>query len=255
MPLVSSPGYSQNEIQRQNRITQRIIENFLERKLFPNRQPQHEVPTIDEILPVPIKDPPRTKEDKGRRRFKPKTALELLRGKGSGRGGGGGGHRSGFKPANPKYSSSRNKSNVDAEQTPIEEEEGDYLHDEEQEAGEEYSDDGDGAVNQEDKDINDSYENYDETEDARSDNTTAEILTGDRGLLSGGDAGGGIGALVDYDDIESLQSVESEHLDLFYRNHQHKRFNNRFYLDEELFDEGRFYYYYRIDDLVFISLG
>lgn len=237
MPLVSSPGYSQNEIQRQNRITQRIIENFLERKLFPNRRPQHEVPTIDEILPVAVKDPPRTKlgiAGGGKKRYKPKTALELLRSGGSN---GSGGQRSGFRPANPKYSGSRNKPNgseADEDQQDTTQVDEDYYEDQPEE--DDYSDDSDGGgvVDQEDG----NYENYDELSegDEGRGNTTAEILTGDRGLISGA---GGIGALGDYDDIESLQSVESEHLDLFYRNHQNKRFNHRLYLDELDLDEGR----------------
>uniref|UniRef100_A0A336M120 CSON006891 protein n=1 Tax=Culicoides sonorensis TaxID=179676 RepID=A0A336M120_CULSO len=41
------------EIQRQNRITQQIITNYLERKLFPNRRPQHQAPSVDEIIQIP----------------------------------------------------------------------------------------------------------------------------------------------------------------------------------------------------------
>lgn len=41
------------EIQRQNQITQKIIQNYLERKLFPNRRPQHSAPSVDEIIQIP----------------------------------------------------------------------------------------------------------------------------------------------------------------------------------------------------------
>lgn len=40
-----------HEIQRQNRITEQILTNFFERKLFPDRKPKP-APTIDEILPA-----------------------------------------------------------------------------------------------------------------------------------------------------------------------------------------------------------
>lgn len=46
-----------HEIQRQNRITEQILTNFLERKLFPNRRPQQKAPTIDEILPAYVDEP------------------------------------------------------------------------------------------------------------------------------------------------------------------------------------------------------
>lgn len=39
------------EIERQNTITAQILENFLERRLFPNKRPTHRLPTLDEILP------------------------------------------------------------------------------------------------------------------------------------------------------------------------------------------------------------
>lgn len=39
------------EIERQNTITAQILENFLERRLFPNKQPTHRLPTLDDILP------------------------------------------------------------------------------------------------------------------------------------------------------------------------------------------------------------
>lgn len=41
------------EIERQNTITAQILENFLERRLFPNKKPTHRLPTLDEILPQP----------------------------------------------------------------------------------------------------------------------------------------------------------------------------------------------------------
>lgn len=41
------------EIQRQNRITQQIIQNYLERKLFPNRRPQNNAPSIEDIIQIP----------------------------------------------------------------------------------------------------------------------------------------------------------------------------------------------------------
>lgn len=46
-------GHDVREIQRQNRITQQIITNYLERKLFPNRRPQHQAPSVDEIIQIP----------------------------------------------------------------------------------------------------------------------------------------------------------------------------------------------------------
>lgn len=243
MPLVSSPGNSQNEIQRQNRITQRIIANFLERRLFPFRRPQNDVPTIDEILPAPTKDPPRSKYGelgggggggRARKRFRPKSTIDLLQG------GGGGGKKSGFRPSHPKYSASSNNSEQssgsdDQDRVPDE----DYYDDAAAAAGEE--DYGD-VENQEE--VN--YDNYDEdSSEGRSsssregeggdNNSTTEILAGDGGLL------GAFSSLGDYDDAESLQTVESEHFNLFYRNHN-KRFNghnnNRFYLDDDLY-EGR----------------
>ncbi|XP_037033632.1 low affinity immunoglobulin epsilon Fc receptor-like [Bradysia coprophila] len=39
------------EIQRQNKITAQILENFLERRLFPNKRPTHKLPTLHDILP------------------------------------------------------------------------------------------------------------------------------------------------------------------------------------------------------------
>ncbi|XP_037905530.1 macrophage mannose receptor 1 isoform X2 [Hermetia illucens] len=39
------------ELERQNRITQQIFANYVERRLFPNRRFQPKPPTIDEILP------------------------------------------------------------------------------------------------------------------------------------------------------------------------------------------------------------
>lgn len=245
MRLVSSPGYSQSEIQRQNRITQRIIANFLERKLFPYRRPQHEVPTIDEILPVPAKDPPRSKHGGegggggvgGKRRFRPKTALELLHSTG----------KSGFRPSRPKYSALRasnltdqsllSGSDEDQDKIPIE----DYYDDAEQ-GEEDYVDDGE-VENPEDV----ANENEGENEGRnRRNNGTLEILLN----VGRGDGAGGIG---DYDDYgennyetyetEGLQSVESEHLDLFYRNHfnnrdHSRRSNSQFFSDDD-FSEGR----------------
>ncbi|XP_055612418.1 uncharacterized protein LOC129758813 [Uranotaenia lowii] len=38
------------EIQRQNQITQKILQRYLERRLHPNRKPQIRVPSVDEIL-------------------------------------------------------------------------------------------------------------------------------------------------------------------------------------------------------------
>lgn len=46
------------EIQRQNKITAQILENFLERRLFPNKRPTHKLPTLDEILPKTTTEPP-----------------------------------------------------------------------------------------------------------------------------------------------------------------------------------------------------
>lgn len=55
--LIKSAGNQLREIQRQNRITQQIVQNYLERKLFPYRRPQHQVPSIDEILPLTTEAP------------------------------------------------------------------------------------------------------------------------------------------------------------------------------------------------------
>jgi hypothetical protein len=46
-----SDGDDHHEIQRQNRITEQILTNFFERKLFPNRKPKP-APTVEEILPL-----------------------------------------------------------------------------------------------------------------------------------------------------------------------------------------------------------
>lgn len=224
MPLVSSPGYSQNEIQRQNRITQRIIANFLERKLFPYRRPQHEVPTIDEILPAPNKDPPEeSNSDRGgggRKRYKPKTALELLRK----------GQR--FRPANPKYSLV-NQTESESELNASDEEDRDKIR------IEDYYDEDyvEGDENEEEN-------QYGEDEEENDGRSRRHNATSDS--LRSGARGGAIGDYDDYMDnnydIESLQSVESEHLDLFYRNNNnYKRFHgghNRFYLDDDFY-EGR----------------
>lgn len=40
------------EIHRQNQITQQILSNYLERKLFPFRRPNQQAPSIEEILPT-----------------------------------------------------------------------------------------------------------------------------------------------------------------------------------------------------------
>lgn len=40
------------EIQRQNLITEQILANFLERRLFPHRMPSQKIPSIDDILPT-----------------------------------------------------------------------------------------------------------------------------------------------------------------------------------------------------------
>ncbi|XP_050094542.1 uncharacterized protein LOC126577153 isoform X3 [Anopheles aquasalis] len=42
------------EIQRQNLITQKILQRYLERRLHPNRKPQIRVPSVEEILPKPF---------------------------------------------------------------------------------------------------------------------------------------------------------------------------------------------------------
>ncbi|XP_029730572.2 collectin-10 [Aedes albopictus] len=42
------------EIQRQNLITQKILQRYLERRLHPERKPQIRVPSVDEILPKPL---------------------------------------------------------------------------------------------------------------------------------------------------------------------------------------------------------
>lgn len=52
------------ELERQNNITQRIFANYLERKLFPHRKPQHKIPTIDEILPKTTNRPRRFSKPK-----------------------------------------------------------------------------------------------------------------------------------------------------------------------------------------------
>lgn len=46
----SGNGHELQEIQRQNKITAQILENFLELRLFPNKRPTHKLPTVDEIL-------------------------------------------------------------------------------------------------------------------------------------------------------------------------------------------------------------
>lgn len=217
------PGYSENEIQRQNRITQRIIANFLERRLFPFRRPQNDVPTIDEILPVPAKDPPSDGDGGGRgkagarKRFRPKSTYDLLKG----------GPRKGFKPSNPKYSAPNNNSDETSQstddQTRNEEQVEDYYE-------EDYTDGGNEGDH-----LN--YDNYDDGEaeanggGSREANNTLDLLNGDRGLFGAG------AVLGDYDDTESLQTVESEHFNLFYRNHN-KRFNQRFNVDDDYY-EGR----------------
>lgn len=190
--LLSSSGYSPNEIQRQNRITQRIIANFLERKLFPYRRPQHQVPTIDEILPLTTEQP---------RLHKQRTALDL------------------FNKIKNYKSEERNQE--DDEET--EEEVEDLLA-----KSEDYYDDADAAAD------------YSDSSDTN--NQSISLRTG---------RGGGTGAYNgrnydEYDeypgfadsnnnyDSESLQSVESEHLDSFYRSKKHKLFH----LDADFF-EGR----------------
>uniref|UniRef100_A0A182N7Y1 Uncharacterized protein n=1 Tax=Anopheles dirus TaxID=7168 RepID=A0A182N7Y1_9DIPT len=42
------------EIQRQNLITQKILQRYLERRLHPGRKPQIHVPSVAEILPKPF---------------------------------------------------------------------------------------------------------------------------------------------------------------------------------------------------------
>ncbi|XP_052860818.1 mucin-17-like isoform X2 [Anopheles cruzii] len=42
------------EIQRQNLITQKILQRYLERRLHPGRKPQIHVPSVEEILPKPF---------------------------------------------------------------------------------------------------------------------------------------------------------------------------------------------------------
>ncbi|XP_049546972.1 uncharacterized protein LOC125957954 isoform X1 [Anopheles darlingi] len=42
------------EIQRQNLITQKILQRYLERRLHPHRKPQIRVPSVEEILPKPF---------------------------------------------------------------------------------------------------------------------------------------------------------------------------------------------------------
>lgn len=46
----------QHEIQRQNRITEQILTNYLERKIF--GKPKNRAPTIEEILPPDAKPTP-----------------------------------------------------------------------------------------------------------------------------------------------------------------------------------------------------
>ncbi|BFF98365.1 uncharacterized protein DMAD_06547 [Drosophila madeirensis] len=50
-----APGFQldQNELHRQNQITQQIFANYLERRLFPNRSANQKIPTIADILPKP----------------------------------------------------------------------------------------------------------------------------------------------------------------------------------------------------------
>lgn len=48
------------ELERQNRITQQIFANYIERRLFPHRRPQQKVPTIDDILPTSTELPRKT---------------------------------------------------------------------------------------------------------------------------------------------------------------------------------------------------
>lgn len=50
-----SQGDDLREIQRQNTITAQILENFLERRLYPNKRPTHRLPTLDEILPKAVR--------------------------------------------------------------------------------------------------------------------------------------------------------------------------------------------------------
>lgn len=57
LTLIISAGNQLREIQRQNRITQQIVQNYLERKLFPYRRPRQQVPSIDEILPLTTEAP------------------------------------------------------------------------------------------------------------------------------------------------------------------------------------------------------
>jgi hypothetical protein len=59
---LSSAGDDHREIQRQNKITQQILTNFLERRLFPYRRPQQKVPSVDEILQSATDPPPRDRE-------------------------------------------------------------------------------------------------------------------------------------------------------------------------------------------------
>lgn len=53
------------EIQRQNKITAQILENFLERRLFPNKRPTHKLPTLHDILPKSIVDTKSTPSEHG----------------------------------------------------------------------------------------------------------------------------------------------------------------------------------------------
>ncbi|KAH8380351.1 hypothetical protein KR009_010152, partial [Drosophila setifemur] len=47
----------QSELARQNQITQQIFANYLERRLFPNRNVSQKIPTIADILPKPTTRP------------------------------------------------------------------------------------------------------------------------------------------------------------------------------------------------------
>lgn len=51
MPASTAAPDELREIERQNTITAQILENFLERRLFPNKRPTHRLPTLDDILP------------------------------------------------------------------------------------------------------------------------------------------------------------------------------------------------------------
>ncbi|XP_055376702.1 uncharacterized protein LOC129608924 [Condylostylus longicornis] len=56
------------EIERQNRITQQIFANYIERRLFPHRKAQQKVPTIEEILPPSITQSPKRLNQRPTRR-------------------------------------------------------------------------------------------------------------------------------------------------------------------------------------------